>query len=124
MKLDNSKKLLFYKILETVIFLAIFVWAIALLAENVLPGFISTHLSFLKLTLFTSFLLIIMSTLGRNLELKKKLKIKKWPLLVLAILGFVIISLSLIKFNYFEIFITTVTSLFIISYFYKVLFKE
>lgn len=123
MRLNKNQLLLFYKLLEIIIFLTFFIWAVALLSENILPEFISSHLSFLKLTIFASFILILFSLLSKKLNLSFNTKIKKWQIISLAIFSFFIISLSLIKFNPIEIIIITILSFFIIFYLYKVLFK-
>ncbi|MDD3498010.1 MAG: hypothetical protein PHH24_00700 [Candidatus Moranbacteria bacterium] len=124
MELDKNKKLLIYKILEIIIFLAFFVWSAALLAESILPGLISAHLSFLRLAIFSLILIVMLSALGKILGLSFDLKIKKWHCAIAAIFGIIIISLSLIKFHWSEIIIITTTSLFIIYYFFKVLFID
>jgi len=122
--MDTNKKILTHKLLEIILFLTLFVWAISLLAENILPGFISEHLSFLKLTIFASVIMVLSSFLGRQLGLSYEIKIKKWLLIILTILSLFVVSLSLIKFQILEIVIITVTSLLIGFYFYKVLFEK
>lgn len=124
MKISRDKTILYYKILETILFLTFFVWLMSLIVEVILPGFISSHLSFLKISLFASFILIIMSILGKQLEISYEIKIKKWPSILLAIFAFIIVSLSLIKFQLYEITIISIISIVTIFYFYKVLFKE
>lgn len=124
MKLKKNKQLLIYKVLELVTFLTLLVWAAALLAENILPGFISSYLSFLRLIILLSVLVIISAFLGKKLEIRHDLKFKKQPAILLAIFCFGIIALSLMKFHYAEIIVITTVSLLITYYLYKVFFEK
>lgn len=122
-KINDNKLLIIYNLLNDTLVILLFAWAVFLSMENLLPGFISNQLSFLKLTLFALLLIVIISSLGKKLNLSfPKEKIKKWPLII-AILFFIFnITIVLYKFNWLQIIIITLVSFLILFYFYKLFF--
>jgi hypothetical protein len=89
-----------------------------------MPGIISMHLSFLKLTLFAVVTVISMATIGRKLDLSYKNRKNKWLVFVWSIFVLLVLTLSSIKFESINIAIIAIFSLSILYYFYKVLFEK
>jgi len=110
-KISNNKIFIVYKLLGDILTLTFFAWAFFILAENILPGFISIHLSFLKLTLFTLTIAFLMSFLGKKLALTFTPQKTNKVLLFIVVIFFVSnLFLSLIKFNSPEIVVITIIS--------------
>jgi hypothetical protein len=100
--LPRGKIIIFYKILNDLLFLLLLFFIFALIAEGLIYGIISIHISFLKLTLLIFINLLAIYAVGffakinlTNQSLNKKI------ILTLTILGAILILNSLLRLNIF-----------------------
>ncbi len=124
LKFSNNKLIVFYKLLAETTGVVLLALSISLLVENLLPGIISAHLSFLRLTIVLLLLALLLSFWSKKLNLKFKiLKLKTFSIGAIIIFIALNLFLSLWKFNLSINLIITVTSLAIIFYNYKLFQK-
>lgn len=111
-----------YKLLHDTLFLLLLVFAVLLLSEGILPGFISSYLSFTKLTLLIFANVAALIYLGRkNGFLFSGFHIRQSRLAFLFIaLSFLLLGNAMLKFSYWENLAITFTAFYIFYYFYKV----
>ncbi len=128
-KLPHANKSVFvisYKLLHDALFLLLISFIAMLIAEGVLPGIISSHISLTKVAL--AIFLIIGATIfiGKNLNIAyQNLAIKKNKLLpVLILLAFLLVGNSLMKFAFWENIIITLVILFLFFLFYQLIFEN
>lgn len=116
--------LVILKLSYDVLLLTLLTYAAMLMAEGALPGFISTRLSFAKLTVFLLTIMLLISYLGLNLNYSHNPlpthKNKILPFLI--VFSFLLIGNSLLKFSFWENLIITLTTLFIFFLFYQLFF--
>lgn len=122
----NLWLIIVYKLLNDVIFLLLIFFALAFLAEGLIPGFVSTHLNFTKLAI------IIFAVLGLIIYLGRKLKIefeapqrtgKKWTVF-LAAFFMLLIANSLLKFGWKEMIIIALATFLIFFCLYREIFPS
>lgn len=116
-----KKHILFYKLLTNILIALLVMWFFAILGESFLPGFISTNISFLKLTLLISAIIFSIHLVSEKIEkpTANKSELSK-PTLFITIFFLIIISgLALLKFSYFSNIVITLTTLLILFYLYK-----
>ncbi|GBE16728.1 hypothetical protein BMS3Abin15_00550 [bacterium BMS3Abin15] len=124
--MNNNIVKITYKLLNETLLLLLLIYGLILIAEGVIPGFVTSHLSFMELTL------VIFANLGAIIYLGKKndflyadFDIKHSKMIfVLVALSFLLIGNSLLKFNLLENLVITLVSLSIFYYFYKIIFME
>ncbi len=116
--------ILVYKLLNDAVFLMLMVFTALLAAESILPGVVSAHVSFLKVSLIIMALISALLYIGRKYTLSSpQIKIKKSKLVIALIILFLPLAiLSLIKFSFLEIFIILIATLLILFYLYKLIF--
>lgn len=123
--MDNNIIKIAYKLLNEALLLLLLIYGLILIAEGILPGLITSHLSFMKLTF------VIFANLGAIIYLGKKndfmyagfnIKHSKMVFILVA-LSFLLIGNSLLKFNLLENLTITLVSLSIFYYFYKAIFS-
>jgi hypothetical protein len=97
-----------------------------LVAEGLLPGLISSKISFSKITILLIIIFTLITYLGKNLGITyEKLKINNNKLLPFIIISsFLLIGNSLLKFTFWENSIITITTLFIFFLFYEIIFSS
>lgn len=109
-----------HKIFNDILVLLLISCAMLLVAEGILPGLVSSYLSFTKLTILVFALLGIIIYLGKLNEINFEFKNKKTALLgSLIIFAVTLIVNSLLKFTWFEIAIITIASIFLLFYLYR-----
>lgn len=120
-KHDIQKYTIIYKLLKNILIGLLVIWVLALLGEAILPGFISSHLSFLKLTLLLFAIICTLQFISPRLEHPRPILKEKSRLILFSSIFFVIIifGLALLKFNYFSNITIILTTLIILFYFYK-----
>lgn len=128
-KIDKNFPILVYKIFNDILSLLLVALFLFLLAESILPGIISSHLSFLKLILIIFIFWASIVFLGRKNNFQFSLSDKKNLLksrrnrriVIIAIIFFLIlITNSLFKFSPWEILVIAPLSCFALIYFYKI----
>ena len=110
-----------YKLLHDALFLLLISFVAMLIAEGVLPGIISSHISLLKITLAIFLVLGFLIFVGKNLSIAySQQTVKKNRLLpALIFLAFLLIGNSLLKFAFWENIIITLVVLFLFFLFYQ-----
>jgi hypothetical protein len=128
---DKIKKLekyfpIIYKLGTDILFLLLIVFAMLLLSERVLPGFLSSTISFLRITIIIFINLGLLIYIGKkeNYSFPGFSKEKGKLFVFLAIFSAVLIAASMLKFQVWEIIIITVLSLVALFYFFKIFFEE
>jgi len=119
MKTDSEKLKIIYQLLNETVLIIASMALLLLFAENLLPGFISKYLSFLRLTILLLALISATSFLGRKLNLKFNLKLSRSFATLAFFYLIVILSLSNFKFSMKDNIVITLTSAIIIFYLYK-----
>ncbi len=122
---NRDNQLIAYKLSYDALVLAVASFALVLIFESLIPGFISTRISMAK------FVFAILAILGLILLLAKILKIKyvanpikEHKFLPIFIMGtFLLIGNSLLKFALWENLIITLVSIYIFFLLYEIIFS-
>jgi len=115
-----------YKLLNDVLVLLLLAFLLLMVSDGLLPGIISSHLSFAKL------ILLIFTTLGAIIFLGKRssylypdFNLKQSRLVfALVAISFLVIGNSMLKFSYFQNILITSLTLAIYYYLYKIIFSQ
>ena len=124
-KINGSSLLIIYKLLNDVLFLLLIFFTAALIADGVLPGIVTNHISFLKIIIFIFLNLAAIYFIGNlsQVKLENNFKNKK-AAIFLAVLAALLIFNSLFKLNiYLAVFILAVIVL-TFYFLYKNFFSE
>lgn len=114
-----------YKLLYDIIFLLLIIFAILLVSEGIVPGFVSAHLNITKLAMIIFAVLGLIIYLGRKLKIEFKMPrtvSKKWIAFGIVFSILLIIN-SLIKFDWKEMIIITLATFLIFFYLYHEFFS-
>lgn len=118
--------LLAYKLLHDALLLALLTFGGILMADGLLPGLVTSKIGFSKIIVATVLILAAIAYLGENLgihhEQAKLHKNKILPALVLF--SFLLIGNAMLKFNFWENIIITLTTLFIFFLLYELIFAQ
>lgn len=113
-----------YRIFNDILVLFLLSYAMLLVAEEIMPGLVSAYLSFTRLTLLVFAVLGSIIFLGKLNNIIFELKNKKTALFCgLIAFSILLIINSLLKFTWWEIGVITSTSIALIFYLNKNLFK-
>ncbi len=123
-KTTNLWLIIVYKLLNDVIFLLLIFFALAFLAEGLIPGFVSAHLNFTKLAIIIFAILGVIIYLGRKLktEFEAPQRVSKKWVIFLAVFSILLIVNSLLKFGWKEIIIIALATFLIFFYLYRDIF--
>jgi hypothetical protein len=124
--IDKNILLLTYKLLHDVLFLVLLSFMGILFADALLPGLITSKISFSKITIFLVLVMGATIFLGKYLEISyDKVRINKSKILpALLLFAFLLIGNSLLKFTFWENIIITLVTLFIFYLFYELIFSS
>ncbi|MDO8529363.1 MAG: hypothetical protein Q7S18_01715 [bacterium] len=123
--LTGEAGIFLYKLLNDVLILLIISFALLLVSESVMPGLISSHFSFTRLTLTVFVVLGMIIYLGKLNEISFEIENKKTVLLYsLIIFSILLIINSLLKFAWWEIIIITTAAFSVVFYLYKITLKK
>lgn len=124
----NIKKnylLIAYKLLNDALLIALTFFLLALIAEGILPGIITSHVRFSEIITFIGFALIasylISKSTGISLEKKKLNKKTAFPMLFILVL---LVFNSLVKINIFLNLLILAFALASAYFIYKVVIEE
>ncbi len=111
-----------YKILHDTLFLLLLVFCAALIAEGIIPGFLSSHLSFTKIIMAIFANISAIALISRKIELPSFNHSDKKSKLVAGLFFFslILIANSLLKFGWLENAIITLASGAVLFYFYRI----
>lgn len=123
---NKSVLLLTYKLAHDLLLLLLLIFAATLAAEGMLPGLISSKISFSKITISLFLVLMLITYLGKKLNITYvKTKISKNRILPAMILfSFLLIGSSMLKFTLWENISITIITLFIFFLLYEILFSS
>lgn len=115
---------LIYKLLHDTFFILLFSFTLILIAEGLLPGIASSHLSLAKMAIGLLATLGGIIAIGRKIEyVYPKTRLNKSKLLpFLIIMSFLLIGTSLLRFALWENILITILTLFFFILFYHLLF--
>lgn len=118
--------LIIYKILHDAIFLILLTFAALLFTDALLPGLVTSKVSFSKVVIALIIITISITYLGKKLEISyKEIKINKSKFLpILILFSFLLIGNSMLKFTFWQNIIITLTTLFIFFLFYELIFHH
>lgn len=121
--LTKDLSLLLYKIFNDTLFLLLIAYALLLIADSLIPGFISNLFSFTRMTLLVFANLGLVIYLGKrngvSFSAPESKKNKLWLIFFLIFFLFLLIR-ALYKFSVWEIVIIVISSLAILYYLYKI----
>ena len=127
-KISISKNtfLIAYKLLYDLLLLLLLTFSGVLVAEGLLPGLVSSKISFNKITISVMAVLAMIAYLGKNLGITySKTNINKNKSLpALVLFSFLLIGNSLLKFTLWQNIIITVTTLLIFFELYEIIFQN
>ncbi|MDH4330703.1 MAG: hypothetical protein OEV93_04085 [Candidatus Moranbacteria bacterium] len=124
---NKQFSLFLYKISTDILILLLTFFCLAFLADSILPGIISDHISFLKFFFIITATTLLVTYLGMKNEITyspAKSKRKKVLFAFLSIFFVLSLLVSLRKFFPIEITVIGITSIAIVFYFYKTLIHE
>lgn len=109
-KLNKNTWAVIYKLLADVMFLLLALFFLALVADGIIPGIVSRHISFLKITLLVIFNLAALYAIGNYAEISvREQKNNKKTLIFLGGMAILLIFNSLFKLNiYLAVFISII----------------
>lgn len=130
--MDNQNKttnlwlIIVCKLLNDVLFLLLISFALAFLAEGLIPGFVSAHLNITKLAIIIFAVLGVIIYLGRKVKVEYEApqKINKKWIVFLAVFSMLLIVNSLLKFGWQEIIIIVLATFLIFFCFYREIFPS
>lgn len=118
--------LIAYKLLHDAMLLALITFAGVLTADALLPGFVTSKISFSKIALTLIVIASMIVYLGKQLGIayKESQKLKGKILPALIIFSFLLIGNSLLKFTLWENIVITVATLFVFFLLYELIFSS
>lgn len=122
---NKNNWLLAYKLSHDLLLLLLLTFGATLAAESMLPGLVSSKISFSKITIALFLVLTLIAYLGKKLNITySKTKTSKNKILPIIILfSFLLIGGSLLKFTLWENFIITLVTLFVFLLLYEFIFS-
>lgn len=123
---SKNTYLITYKLLHDALFLVLASFAAMLVADGLIPGFVSSHISFSKIVIVIVFILGSIAWIGSKFQITYDAPtIKKNKLLpVFVLIGFLLIGNSMLKFDLWANIIITLVILLIFFLFYDLIFSE
>lgn len=101
-KFNKNISIIIYKLLFDLLFIFLFFFALMLLAEGLIPGIVSTHISFLRIIILSSLNIFAIYLVGNFSKINiQPQKTNKKTTIFLAVLGIILVFNSLIKLNLF-----------------------
>ncbi len=128
-KTKKQLELLLYKFLHDLLFLWLVIFFALLVSESILPGFLTSHLSFTKAIIILFALIAVVAYIGKRNNItynlpKGKEIIKNKFVLLLFLIAVALIASAQQGMGIFEIIITTVSTIAIFILLYNTLFFE
>lgn len=127
-KITISKNafLITYKILHDAMLLILLTFAGLLFTDALLPGLVTSKVSFTKVAIALTMITILIAYLGKKFEISyKEIKPNGSKVLpVLILFSFLLIGNSMLKFTLWQNIIITMTTLFIFFLLYELIFHH
>ncbi len=123
--LPKTKLLIGYKLLGDTLFLFSLFFILALIADGLIPGIVTNHISFLKMIFVLSLNLIALQVVGHLAEIKiATIRQNKKTIITLIAIGTLLIFNSLLKLNLYLAFFILLLTLFSSYFLYKNIFLK
>ncbi len=121
---SHQFQLAIYKLLNDLLLLQLVFFAVMLLAEGILPGFMSAYVSLAKLSLLLFANLLAITMLGKKLSISfGRGSIHKNKLMpIFVVFAFLLLGNSMLKFELWENLLITVSTIVIFFLFYQSIF--
>lgn len=124
--IDKDVLLIAYKLLHDALLLVLLAFLATLVADALLPGLITSKVSFSKITLILVITVSLIIYLGKTLSISyPQIKINKNKILpALILFSFLLIGNSMLKFPFWENIIITLVTLLIFFLLYELIFSS
>lgn len=124
--ISKNTLLISYKLAYDLLLLLLLTFAATLAAEGLLPGLVSSKISFSKTTISLFLVLAFIAYLGKKLDITyDKIKISKTKFLPMIILfSFLLIGSSMLKFSLWENIAIALITLFVFFLLYEIIFSS
>ena len=123
---NKNMFLITYKLLHDALLILLLTLATSLIAEGLLPGIISGHISLARIVLVILFILGFIVFIGQRFDLTyiapAAKKNRLLPILILFV--FLLIGNSLLNFAFWQNMLITLTTIIIFYLFYKIIFAS
>lgn len=121
MAINNNVVKIIYKLLNEILLLLLLAYGALLISDGLIPGFVTSHFSFLKITIAVFIALGATMYLGKTFNFLHADFDKRHSKMVfiLIVLSFLLVGNALLKFSLPENLIITFTTSAIFYYFYK-----
>ncbi|MEI7891235.1 MAG: hypothetical protein WCI36_04705 [bacterium] len=126
LQLTRNKLLIIYKLSYDLLFLLLLTFIAVLGAEGLLPGLISSKISFTKITIGIFAVMILITWLGENLQITyAKVNLNRNKIIpIFTLFSFLLIGNSLLKFALWENIIITLATLGVFFLLYEIIFAD
>ncbi|KKP96325.1 MAG: hypothetical protein US25_C0074G0003 [Candidatus Moranbacteria bacterium GW2011_GWE1_36_7] len=124
--IEKNSLLIAYKLLHDLLLLMLVSFAGFLVIEGLLPGLLTSKISFSKIVIGIIIILASIVYLGKNFNITyQQAKIHTSKMLSgLVLFSFLLIGNSMLKFNFWENLVITLATLLILFLFYELIFSS
>ena len=125
-KIDRNLLLMLYKIAYDVLFLSLITFFFSIIAEGILPGFISEHMGFTKIILLLLILIVATIALGKYLHIQALLKPARKNILspLFLLISFLLIGNTMLKLPLWQNLLFTITMVIIMYQFFALSLED
>ncbi|HAT73767.1 MAG: hypothetical protein US30_C0004G0135 [Candidatus Moranbacteria bacterium GW2011_GWF2_36_839] len=100
LKLNQNSIIIIYKLLVDLLFIILFFFALTLLAEGLIPGIVSTHISFSRIIILSFLNIFAIYFVGNFSKINiAPQKTNKKTTIFMAVFGIILVFNSLLKLN-------------------------
>lgn len=125
LSLNKNKRLILYKLLGDLLFLLLVFFGLALIADGLLPGIISSHISFLKMIILITLAIMVFYVTGHMAGVKlAEERPNKKTTIFLVIVAAILIFNSLFKINHYLAFFILAVTLLCSFFLYRLFFEK
>lgn len=123
--LAKNKLIITYKLLGDLLFLLLLFFALALVADGLIPGIVSTHISFLKIISLIALSLIALYTIGYLAQIKITAeRPNKKTTIFLVVISTLLIGNGLFKLNHYLAFSILAITLVCVFFLWRMFFEK
>jgi len=100
LKLEQDSMIILYKLLVDLLFIILFFFALTLIAEGLIPGIVSVHLSFSRIIILSSLNIFAIYLVGNFSKINiQPQKTNKKTTIFMGVFGIILVFNSLLKLN-------------------------
>ncbi len=123
--MDKNKLLIIYKLLGDLLFILLLFFGLSLVADNLVSGIVSSHISFLKIIFLITLNLTALYAIGTSAGVHvSETRPNKKTTAFLAVVGTLIIFVGLIKLNIYFSFSFLLLSLASMFFLWRMFFEK